>query len=86
MKRAPFLLIALTVVFACTDTVTEPEPDITFDPVVAFGIDPEPFFPAAINKMGAVENHLANIHPRLVFTLTHPPDPAHHQQAQRHAR
>jgi hypothetical protein len=64
MKRVPFLLVALTVVFACTDTVTEPEPAI--DLVVSFGVEPEPFFPSATNELNAAIHHMGVIQERLV--------------------
>lgn len=69
MKRLPFLLVALTVVLACSDTATQP---IDLEP--SFGFEPTPFYPSATNALDAVVHHLEVVEDQ-VESLCHPPDP-----------
>lgn len=56
MIRLPFLLVALALVCACSDTSTNPVASDEPELMVSFGFEPTPFAP--YNQLGAVLNDL----------------------------
>lgn len=65
MQRFPLLLLAFSLT-ACSDTATDPQPQLA--PDVSFGVEPSPFAPVSV--LGNVENKLIEIDGRLDFVFS----------------